>query len=147
LEDVPLNVRLHMWLQHDGAPPRYSCEVSQWVSENYPGRGCAAPISWPTRSPDLNSLDFFLWGYLKTTICASAFDTREELWPRIRQFGTEIKNTPEIFQRVRVYFSSRVELCVREHGGHFEHLLQQSKNEKVTSIPFLSFLLIHKPLT
>ncbi|ERL86887.1 hypothetical protein D910_04290 [Dendroctonus ponderosae] len=30
-----------MWLQSDGAPPHYHCEV---------------------RSPDLTPLDFFLWG-------------------------------------------------------------------------------------
>ncbi|EFN85682.1 hypothetical protein EAI_02991, partial [Harpegnathos saltator] len=26
------------------------------------------PIEWPPRSPDMNPLDFFFWGYLKDCI-------------------------------------------------------------------------------
>jgi hypothetical protein len=35
---------------------------------------------------------------------ASTVDNREELWRRIQQFASEIKNTPGIFERLRVYF-------------------------------------------
>jgi len=37
------------------------CHIERWI-----GRG--GPIPWPPRSPDLNSLDFFFWGYLKETV-------------------------------------------------------------------------------
>jgi hypothetical protein len=115
-----------MWFQHDGAPPHYSSVVSQRLSENHPGRwigpGREDSVSWPARPPDLNHLDAFLWGYFETKACASAADTREELWHRIQQFASGIKNTSAIFERLRVPFSRRAELCVPEHGGHFEHL-------------------------
>jgi hypothetical protein len=52
-----------------------------------------------------------------------AVNTREELWRRIQQIASEIKNTPGTFERLRVPFSRIDELCVREHGGHFEHLM------------------------
>jgi hypothetical protein len=58
LEDVSFGTRLRMRFQHAGALPRYSPEVPQWLSEIYLGRWNGrwreAPVSWPTRSPDLN---------------------------------------------------------------------------------------------
>ena len=56
----------------DGAPPHFSCFVTDVLNERLPdawiGRG--GPIPWPPRSPDLSSLDFFLWGYIKNAVCA-----------------------------------------------------------------------------
>jgi hypothetical protein len=111
------------------APPNYGYEVRQWLSKNYPGRwiGCGreAPVSWPTRPPDLNPLDFKLWGYtfIKTKMCASTVDTMEELRRQIKKFASEINNTPGISTRLIVHYSRRTKLFVREYGGHFEHLL------------------------
>jgi len=52
----------------DGAPPHFSCYVTDILNERIPdvwiGRG--GPIPWPPRSPDLSQLDFFLWGTLRT---------------------------------------------------------------------------------
>jgi hypothetical protein len=74
-----IETRLNISLQHDGTSTHYSHEVRQWLSENYPGRwigrGSEASLSWPARSPDLNPLDSFLWGYLKSKACASTVDT------------------------------------------------------------------------
>jgi hypothetical protein len=68
-------------LQHDVAPPHYSCEVCQWLSENYAGRwiglGRDATFSWPARSPDFNPLDLFVSGYLKTKVYASTVGARD----------------------------------------------------------------------
>ena len=61
LEDVPLETIRQMWFMHD-APPHYSRQVREDLDHTYPhqwiGRG--GPVSWPPRSPDLNSSDFFL---------------------------------------------------------------------------------------
>ena len=52
----------------DGAPPHFSCFVTDVLNERLPdawiGRG--GPIPWPPRSPDLSPLDFFLSGTLRT---------------------------------------------------------------------------------
>jgi len=51
----------------DGAPPHFSCFVTDVLNEIFPDtwirRG--VPIPWPPRSPDLSPLDFFLWGTLR----------------------------------------------------------------------------------
>jgi hypothetical protein len=64
LEDVPLTVRQKMWFQHDGAPAHYSLRVRRFFTDSYPQRwiGRGGPVAWPPRSPDLNPLDFILWG-------------------------------------------------------------------------------------
>ncbi|KAH1008147.1 hypothetical protein HUJ05_008728 [Dendroctonus ponderosae] len=56
--------RTNMWLQLDGAPPHYHCEVRQFLNANFRNRwiGRNGFQNWPPRPPDLTPLDFFLWG-------------------------------------------------------------------------------------
>ncbi|ERL96108.1 hypothetical protein D910_01051, partial [Dendroctonus ponderosae] len=35
LEEVPFNIRINMWLQLDGPPPHYHCEVRQFLNDNF----------------------------------------------------------------------------------------------------------------
>lgn len=62
LEDVPLLLRNRMWYMHNGASAHFSLLARQYSHEAYSymwiGRG--GPQPWPHRSPDLNSLEFFL---------------------------------------------------------------------------------------
>ncbi|EFN89519.1 hypothetical protein EAI_03069, partial [Harpegnathos saltator] len=41
------------------------------------GRG--GPITWPARSPDLNVLDYFVWGYVKSLVEQRRDGTEEEV--------------------------------------------------------------------
>jgi hypothetical protein len=44
--------------------------VRNLIDEKFHGRlfGRAGPIHWPPRSPDVNRIDFFLWGHLKESV-------------------------------------------------------------------------------
>ena len=45
--------------------------VHEFLENVFPGQVIATnsdPLAWPPRSPDLNPVDFFLWGHLKLTI-------------------------------------------------------------------------------
>ena len=78
LEDVPLNVRLNLWFQMDGAPPHFGIAVRNWVTVNYlRWIGGGGPVAWPPRSPDHNPLDLYLWGYMKDLVYAQVVNTRE----------------------------------------------------------------------
>ena len=74
MEDVPLHIRMNVWMQHDGAPPHYAlCSrkvMNEIFDEKWIGRG--GPVAWPTRSPDLTSPDYFLWGFVKERVMAVA---------------------------------------------------------------------------
>jgi hypothetical protein len=107
LEDVPLAVRRDMWFQHDGAPAHFSAQTQQHLITQFPDRwlGYGGSVSWPARSPDLNPLDFFLWGHLKEIVH--------------RDSPTDIEDLTAKFHAAVAI----IDACWRMHGGHFEHLL------------------------
>jgi len=47
-----------MNFQHDGAPPRYTRHVREYLNESFPNRWLrrVGPIAWPPRSPYLTPL-------------------------------------------------------------------------------------------
>lgn len=125
LEDVPVIERQRMWFMQDGAPPHYLLNVRQHLNEVYGEKwiGRGGPVSWPPRSPDLNPLDYFLWGHLKAKVYKTSIETIEQLREKIEIACMEIRQTPRIFQRVRKSLKRRARLCIEMDGGHFEQLL------------------------
>lgn len=125
LEDIPLEQRLNSWFMMDGAPSHFRADVRDHVAtvyeENWIGRG--GPVPWPARSPDLNPIDFFLWGHLKSIVYASPVQSVEELRDRIVNGFNTIRQTPGIFQRVRESMRRRLDACVANEGRNFEQLL------------------------
>lgn len=127
LEDIPLDIRAHIWYLQDGAPAHYPLIVRSHLNTVFPhkwiGRGSEHP--WPPRSPDLNPLDFFFWGYIKSMVyTAASINTREELWQRIVAAADAIRNLHPSFFAVRRNFLKRCRTCVNVNGGHFENILK-----------------------
>jgi len=50
------------WFIDDDAPTHFSKTVSTCLNHKYPGQWVSRdkPIAWPTISPDLNMLEFYL---------------------------------------------------------------------------------------
>lgn len=57
LENVPSADRMEMWFQNYGYPAHYGNNVT----------GGAVP--WPSRSPNLTLIDFFIWGLMYIISC------------------------------------------------------------------------------
>ena len=77
---------------------------------------------WPPRSPDLTPLDFYLWGRLKGVVYRSNPKTIETLK---RETIREISSIDEDeLKRVFENLRRRVNLCVRQNGSHFQHLMR-----------------------
>jgi hypothetical protein len=55
--------------------------VRSWLDNNSPARWTESggPIAWPPRLPDLISLHFCLWAYLKETVYATDCQHRDDL--------------------------------------------------------------------
>ena len=47
--------------------------------------GHQGPTKWPAHSPDLNPLDFYLWGHLKAIVYSTPIHNMEILRQRIEQ--------------------------------------------------------------
>jgi hypothetical protein len=78
------------------------------------------PIILPAQSPDLNVLDYFVWGHLKHLIEYRRDGTEAEVREAILAFNTI---TPEMAYRATRNITRRAELCLRERGRHFEQFL------------------------
>ncbi|KAJ4435156.1 hypothetical protein ANN_23732 [Periplaneta americana] len=126
LEDTPLINRQHIHFLHDGAPAHFSRTVRRYLDRRFPNRwiGRSGPIAWPPRSPDLNPVDFYLWGHLKSLVYSSPVSDLEFLRNRIVACSKDIRNTPGVWDRVRRSMRHRCEVCIQAGGGHFEHLLK-----------------------
>ena len=55
------------WFQQDGATPHTSNETLAWLQNRFSDRLIRRRCDpeWSLHSPDLNTPDFYLWGYLK----------------------------------------------------------------------------------
>jgi hypothetical protein len=63
---VPLHQQ-HMWFMHAGAPPHFLLHiVGQYLNQTFGEQWIEreGPVNWPTRSTELNTSDFSLWGHL-----------------------------------------------------------------------------------
>lgn len=125
LEDVPYQQRLTNFFMHDGAPPHFSRLVRDHLNQTHPDRwiGRGGPISWPPRSPDLNPLDYFLWGYLKSLVYSVSVENVQQLEQRVIDCCEEIRNKEGVFARVRTSMRNRLAGCIDMNGNHFQHLL------------------------
>lgn len=127
LEDIPLNVRANMWFLHDGCPAHFDRGVTHHLNNTFPERwiGRGGFISWPPRSPDLNPVDFFVWGYLKAIVYATEVDTIEDLRHRIRMAADQLRQLLQ--QNVPAWprnWIRRANKCLEVDGQHFEQLMK-----------------------
>ncbi|CAH2092765.1 unnamed protein product [Euphydryas editha] len=106
LEDVSLELRRTMVFQNDGAPCHYSIQVRNFLNETYRNRwiGRSGPIRWPPRSPDLNPIDFFIWGYYKEIVYARECLSEQELRQNIAEAQRVIGEKREAFRRLKHNF-------------------------------------------
>ena len=87
MENVPLRTRLEHFYQQDGAPAHNTNAVTNFLNFTYGDRWVgnrSIARKWPSRSPDLNPLDFFLWGYMKDRVYAEPVLDLEDLKTRIK---------------------------------------------------------------
>ena len=110
--------------QQDGAPAHTANLTQKWIATNC--REFINKDEWPPNSPDLNPLDYYVWGAML------------ELY---RTFHPKPKNTDELrkvllliweqlpqdsINRAIMSFTKRLKACVKAGGGHFEHSLNKT---------------------
>ena len=87
-----------MWFQHDGALPHYDRRVREHFNQVFRHRWI--DLGGP-ESPDLNSIDFFFWGTLKSVVYATPVNSELDLVTRIVCAAVDIQQSAGIFQSVR----------------------------------------------
>lgn len=126
---VPRHRRNRIYFMHDGAPPHFGLRVRGFLNDFFGSRWIGrnpAPHLWPPRSPDLNPLDFFLWGALKAKVYRSGrvFRTAQELRASIDCAMAYLAQNRELLARVRTNLEARLRACLRNKGRHIEAGIQ-----------------------
>ena len=75
-------------------------------------------IEWPPRSPDLNPLDFFAWGYLKSKVYSPKPKTLDELKARIEEAISNLD--PDMVRRACDSLYDRCLKVIENNGGYIE---------------------------
>ena len=107
--------------QQDGAPAHTAQVTQDWLFINCPD--FIAKNEWPPNSPDLNPLDYHVWGAMleayqklnrKPSTIQELRTTLQNIWDDLPQgpIAKAVKN-----------FRKRLQACVKAAGGHFEHLM------------------------
>lgn len=120
LDKLTRQERHHGYFQQDGAPPHTANVNLKRLSEVFPNRVISTGL-WPPRSPDLSPLDFYLWGATKEKVYKRRPHNLEDLQQHITE---NIRNiTRQELISVSDNMRKRIDLCIRENGGHFQQLL------------------------
>ena len=122
-------VRVLQWFQQDGATTHSSNESLAWVQHRFPDRLISrrCDLQWSPHSPDLNSPDFYMWGYLKDRVYGNNPQTIPDLKAAIRA-------TPrEECGRVIENFARRIQMCLQRRGAHLEHSFERQWNKEFCS--------------
>lgn len=75
---------------------------------------------WPPRSPDLNPLDFFLWGYLKARVYITPPASIQDLENRIRAEIQTLKRQRGMIRRAVGDMENRAQRCLALNGAQVE---------------------------
>ena len=105
--------------QQDGAPALAARLTQQWLSEHCPD--FIDKDSWPPNSPDLNPLDYHVWGAMLEKFNGLKLKPRN-LTELKTALQTVWNNLPdETIRKSVLTFRKRLRACIKVQGGHFEH--------------------------
>ncbi|GBM65542.1 hypothetical protein AVEN_83389-1 [Araneus ventricosus] len=115
-KDLLLIDHRNAWFQHDAAPPHKVSNVQQYIRDTFQQQviGYGGCVEWPPRAPDLNPLDFFLWGYIKQRVYSTPSPTLKELRNRITDACARV--SPAMLYNMQREVQSRVQMCIVAEG-------------------------------
>ena len=122
LRIISINIE-NMWFQLDGATPHTAKHVLSWLHETFIENFISFKTEkiLPSHSPDLNPLDFFLWGYLKDKVYTPKPATFQDLKNAICRETEKI--TPEMCESVIDNFKKKLNVIIAQKGRHIEYVM------------------------
>lgn len=122
IEDCETLMPGNFIFQQDGAPAHTARKTQEWLTVNCPD--FIKKDEWPPNSPDLNPLDFYVWGTMlhmyqqytpKPTNKEELKTVLEEIWKALPQQSIE---------KAIMSFRKRLQMCIKTEGGHIENFLK-----------------------
>lgn len=105
--------------QQDGAPAHRARETVDLLTSETPD--FIPPSLWPPNSPDLNPVDYSIWGIIQERVYREKIRDVHELRERIEQEWDQLDQ--RIVDDAVSQWRSRLRACVSAKGGQFEYKL------------------------
>ena len=129
------------WFQQDGATCHTTKNVLKWLEQKFQTRIISrnadkrnrGGVNWPSRSPDLNPLDFWYWSHVQKLVkdgCQVNNQyvhpaTIEEIMEKVEQASATL--TPDVIKKSCRNIRKRAQMCLDQNGKHFQHLIKHSR--------------------
>jgi hypothetical protein len=105
--------------QQDSAPAHRARATVEFLRHSTPE--FISPDLWPPNSPDLNPVDYKIWGCLQHLVYQKRVRDVSELKQRLVEVWSEFGQT--IVDKAVDEWRKRLQACIRAKGHYFEHLL------------------------
>lgn len=105
--------------QQDSAPAHRANETVAMLKRETPA--FISPILWPPNSPDLNPVDYKIWGVLQERVYRVKIHDVDHLKRRLVEEWAQFDQI--IIDDAIKQWRYRLRACVRAEGGHFEHMI------------------------
>ena len=111
-----------VWFMQDGAPPHTAHDTIAHLHDLFNNRliSLGTVHEWAPHSPDLNPLDFWLWGAAKGSVYADKPATLTQLKRNVAGYMERVSH--ETLRKVGVNFGVRVKACLNRGGAHIENV-------------------------
>ena len=109
----------------DGAPPHWRTEVLDWLASKFGNNIISYKTArpWPSKSPDLNSLDYWFWSASMAEVRRVQPQSLDELKLCVENYAKSLSKN-QINKSVAHIFK-RAQCCIAKQGGSFESLLKK----------------------
>ncbi|GFU55083.1 transposable element Tc3 transposase [Trichonephila clavipes] len=112
-----------LWFQQDDATCHTDRATIDLLKDTYGDRLISrfGPVNWPPRSCDLTLLDYFLWGYVKSSVYADKPQTLDHLEDNIRRVIADIR--PQMLGKVIKNWTSRLDYIRASRGSPMPEII------------------------
>ncbi|GFU04320.1 transposable element Tc3 transposase [Trichonephila clavipes] len=112
-----------LWFQQDGATCHTARATIDLLKDTFGDRLISRfiPVNWPPIACDLTSLDYFLWGYVKSLVYVDKPQTLDHLEDNICRVIVDIR--PQMLEKVIENWTSRLDYIRASRGSHMPEIL------------------------
>ncbi|GFV87311.1 putative LOC100569746 [Trichonephila clavipes] len=112
-----------LWFQQDDTTRHTARATIDLLKDTFGDRLISrfGPVNWPPRSCDLTTLDYFLWGYVKSLVCADKPQTLDHLEDNICRVIADIR--PQMLEKVIENWTSRLDYIRGSRGSPMPEII------------------------
>ncbi|GFV48963.1 putative LOC100569746 [Trichonephila clavipes] len=112
-----------LWFQQDGATCHTARATIDLLKDTFGDRLISrfGPVNWPPRSCDLTTLDYFLWGYVKSLVYADKPQMLDHLEDNIHRVIADIR--PQMLEKVIENWTSRLDYIRASRGSPMPEII------------------------